>query len=765
MIADRRFGLWGACSLLIAGATAICFREMIFGGRIPVFRDVLDTTLPLGSYIGARLREGSLPQWFPWEGLGEPFIGQLNESTFHPSSWLYAVLSPAGALRLQVLLAYLAGGFGQVLFGRKLGLSFPAAALAAIAFIFSGYALSMSNLIPYLWGMATLPWLGFLASHVCTSERPWPWVAGLSLCWSTVVLAGDSHSALFGGLVALFAAVQAGRIRRLLHCLAAAGIAIALSAVELLPAIDVVRAGPRVAWSDVGMLSSRWALHGYRLPSLLLPRWMPLATTYLFANLRFHDGGVWALSVYPGTPVVGLALVALAGRSRTGLLAAALALLMLWLSAGSGGGLEPAVRRLLPIFNILRYPEKHLGLFTVALPLAAGAGLDWVTEKPRRAVPIAFAAAAAFCALVAGSLPADAALRIWPRLSSTPGDVGWLYDAWRSAFLAAALSLAATAGVLAICRSRPGARWLLTPLIFADLLAANQDVIGLGDASLLEGTPRFCAAARARGAGPSGQRALNVSSRPRRLEEAEDGDVWAAISRNQLLPGANSLCGIAAFGSNRGLSNEPRAVRALLDAPPPAGPATALFGFGFVVRAFPEDRPVPGENVLEAMEVAPGKELLLVERPAAPRAWAAVPHWVPDADAASREVRERGLALVDSPALTGTGPVFAGSGKAGEVRIAQYRPESVVLEARMSRAGAVILNDLAADGWTATLDGKGVPIHPANALVRGVIVPAGDHRIEMSYRLPRLPAGLGVSATALLLCGVLLARTRRMAGA
>ena len=68
MIADRRSAWWGACSLLILGAVTICFREVLFAGRIPVFRDVLDTTLPLGGYIGARLREGALPQWFPYEG-------------------------------------------------------------------------------------------------------------------------------------------------------------------------------------------------------------------------------------------------------------------------------------------------------------------------------------------------------------------------------------------------------------------------------------------------------------------------------------------------------------------------------------------------------------------------------------------------------------------------------------------------------------------------------------------------------------------------
>jgi len=149
-----------ACVLFVLGSWALVFWPVLAGGQVPVFRDILDTTAPLGQYIGTRLREGKLPQWFPYEGLGEPFIGQLNESTFHPASWLYAVLPLTAALRWELLLGYLAAAAGQLLLSRKLGLSATASALAAVVFALSGYPISLSNLLPYLWGMATLPWLG-----------------------------------------------------------------------------------------------------------------------------------------------------------------------------------------------------------------------------------------------------------------------------------------------------------------------------------------------------------------------------------------------------------------------------------------------------------------------------------------------------------------------------------------------------------------------------------------------------------------------------
>lgn len=755
MIPERRFFRAGACILLLLGGWTLFFWPILIDGRVPVFRDILDTTVPLGQYIGARLREGKLPQWFPYEGLGEPFIGQLNESTFHPSSWLYAVLQVAAALRWELLLGYLAAGFGQLLFARKLGLSWTGSALAAVAFTFSGYSISLSNVLPYLWGMATLPWLGWLALHVYTEERPWPWVAAMAICWATIVVAGDSHSSIFGGLVALFAGVHTGRLRRLPLCVLASVMAIGVAAAELLPAIDIVRAGPRTGWDtpeNIRRLSTMWALHPYQLPELVLPNWLPLKTAYLFANFRRHEGGMWALSIYAGTPVVVLALVGLLSRTRLGVLSAALALFGFWLATGSHGGLEPLFRHL-PVFSVLRYPEKHLGIWTVGLPLAAAAGVDWLRARPRLGVPIAFAAVAVACAVAAPLLPADVALRIWPQLAAMPKHVPWLHRAWHDALLAAALSLLLVAVVLVLARRRAPLHFLLPVIVFFDLWSATGSVIGVAPARTLTEPPRFCVAARAQGAGPDGLRAVNVSTRIRKIDEMDAAGNWVGMSLNQLQPAASAMCGIGSIWSYGILSNEPRVVRWAIGRDHlELSPALILYGFGLVVRAFPEDRPVADETVIANLEVIPGEEYLLVKRPAAPRAYAAIPRWAPDLLTARTLVEERGLALVDSPVLIGFGPEQEGSGSAGSVRIAVYEPEHVVLEAQMSRSGAVILNDLAARGWTATVDGEKTPIYRANVLARGVLVPEGSHRIEMRYRLPRLDQGLAVSAGTLLVC-------------
>jgi uncharacterized membrane protein YfhO len=53
------------------------------------------------------------------------------------------------------------------------------------------------------------------------------------------------------------------------------------------------------------------------------------------------------------------------------------------------------------------------------------------------------------------------------------------------------------------------------------------------------------------------------------------------------------------------------------------------------------------------------------------------------------------------------------------------------------------------NGWVATVDGREVPIVPANYAFRAVEVPAGHHTVRLHYRAPGLLIGLFVSAAGL----------------
>jgi uncharacterized membrane protein YfhO len=92
----------------------------------------------------------------------------------------------------------------------------------------------------------------------------------------------------------------------------------------------------------------------------------------------------------------------------------------------------------------------------------------------------------------------------------------------------------------------------------------------------------------------------------------------------------------------------------------------------------------------------------------------------------------------------------------------RYEPERVELRARADRRGLVVLSDVWFPGWKATVDGRDVPIHRVDYLLRGVVVGPGEHKIVMRYQPWSWRIGWIVSLlTALLLLGALWKSARR----
>jgi uncharacterized membrane protein YfhO len=86
----------------------------------------------------------------------------------------------------------------------------------------------------------------------------------------------------------------------------------------------------------------------------------------------------------------------------------------------------------------------------------------------------------------------------------------------------------------------------------------------------------------------------------------------------------------------------------------------------------------------------------------------------------------------------------------------------IEIEAELEAPGLLVLADSYAAGWRAQVDGTPASIRPANFLFRGVLVPAGRHRVRFEYRPRSVTAGATASlgGGALLAVLALLARRR-----
>jgi uncharacterized membrane protein YfhO len=93
----------------------------------------------------------------------------------------------------------------------------------------------------------------------------------------------------------------------------------------------------------------------------------------------------------------------------------------------------------------------------------------------------------------------------------------------------------------------------------------------------------------------------------------------------------------------------------------------------------------------------------------------------------------------------------------------RYEPTHLALETNAPTATVAVVSELFYPGWTATVDGVAQPIYLTNFLLRGVAVPAGQHRIEMQYRAPAARNGALISLCTLLLIILLSVLARRRA--
>ena len=104
---------------------------------------------------------------------------------------------------------------------------------------------------------------------------------------------------------------------------------------------------------------------------------------------------------------------------------------------------------------------------------------------------------------------------------------------------------------------------------------------------------------------------------------------------------------------------------------------------------------------------------------------------------------------------------------AGEVRgggcvikASDFKREVVRAEVSATAPSLVVVAQAYTSSWRAEVDGHPVPLWRANHAYQAVLVPAGEHRVELRYRDRWFQSGALVSALSLVFCVVMVVRRR-----
>lgn len=747
------------------------------GTRVASFAnvDLFTEFYPRHAFAGAALRKGTLPLWDPHQIAGLPFLATLQAGFFYPPNLLYALLPVGTAMgALAVLHLVLAGGFTWAL-AREMGWSRAASLLAGVTFMLGG---STVSLIYHTNAINSAPWLP--AAVWCAwrfgFEPRARWALLLSLVLALQFLAGRDYTFVMTlhvvGLLALFQAAWmlrdkagAGRVARHLGALAAAAaLALALVAVQLLPTLELAGRGDRTLG---GLADAFVEIYG------------PVPPGFFFANLvnpvrgpirREYLGWV-ALACF----VVGFRPW---GGDRATRFASVLAVLALVLSFGSQTPLWAAYRHL-PLGATFRLPDRFVYVFALAVALVAAAGLDRVCSGRRRAPALAILAlGVATFVLVDGPWMAAGVRR-----AAAPWSWFTFYGLGPEHFAAAGRAarwyFLAVATLLALPLWRPRSRGAQAVRLALPLLAGADLAFALSSGVLhpaRDASPALaaapCHARLVEVTGPFG-RHLSIRSRGGWALKDKDGELfgtWAATHYDPLVTRRHALyfAALQEGGTEivRTPWNERSPFMGFLTRWPSAARVRLLDLLGvravLVEAAVAADPALAGllsgtEPALRCAGSGAGgtREVAVLRRDALPRAFVVhAVEEVPGPEAAlarlvAPDFDPRATALVEGDAPAG----FAAGegGAAGEARIETYEARRVIVRGTTSRPGLLVLTDSWDPGWDATRDGEPVAILPTDALFRGVYVPAGEFAVEFRYRPAAFRWGMVLSVLAAVL--------------
>jgi hypothetical protein len=759
----------GRAVAVLAGITLAFYHRLWWPDLVLIKRDAFRFHLPTKHHLIERLSAGELPQWFPYDALGRPFIGGTHTGVFHPFTALYVLLPVPDAYRASTLISCLLGALGAYALGRVLHLSRPGALLAGIAFALAGHAVSMTDHIVYLYSLCALPL--FCLGIEQTLRSRIAWAALPAVVWATVFLVGDVQTGYYYLFIALawcWARAPGSRLHAGLRLMLIGCLAALLAGIQLGPAWAVFAGSDRTQTALLHEQALHWSTHPLRVATVLAApvgeyQDLPDIGRFFFGNPR-RPWSVWAESLYLGVPVVGLAF--LGARQRRDLrVLTLLGTLALVLALGRYGGLYDILYQAVPLWSAFRYPEKLMGVVSFALAMLAGAGLDRVRAGWSR--PAAWIAAAAVCAGAGLGLHTDTA-GMWAAAefgAPAPLARSVTESAAQALLFSAVAALGVGLAVFGARHERLRGAWpvaVIMAIVTLDLARANFAAYHTGPSEAATFAPPLAdtLAAREGVLGPGRFRLISLRDTqyivPDRVHRLLGHDAQAVEGRQTLALLHNAQAHIETVyayfpGARAGL-------------PPSAGlEAAARYNVRYYIghHTHFRDPRLAHARVAELPDF--GLALFHNPVPAKPRAYlsrqperAASPV-DPMVLLARAEFLDGEVDVIETSDLTLPGPATNGS-----ALIERYDPEDVRVRVETPQPAVLILLDAYEQGWTATLDGGAeLPLLRANALVRAVVVPAGTHVVTFSYQTPLLKAGAWASLAGVLLCLGLIVHAQR----
>ena len=777
---------WLIAALLVV-LPLIAYWPVVFGGKVVFWGTPALQFWPWRTFAAQELRAGRMPLWNPYAGAGTPLLANHQSAILYPLNVLFWLLPVERAMGLSLALHAILAGVTMYALARDLGLTRIGSVVAALAFMFSGYMVARGA---FLTEVSALPWLPllWLYGRRLVRRRRLSDLVLLSGAIAVQFLAGHAQTWFYSLVsLALYGLWEGGRAaqeqaaeerspvwewvwRWAVRC-APLGLAViwgvALSAAQFLPTLELSRLAGRAGRSGWEAFALQYSFWPWRLITLLLPDFFghPARGNYWGYATYWEDAGY--IGVLPFVFAL-LAIVAWARWRRAQdapralgsvppfALLVAFALLM---ALGKNTPFYMVFFRHVPGFDTFQAPARWLCIYTPAIALLSGIGIDALRPSHRLTFVCRLAAAGAV-GIAGTTLAAKAFL---PAVEVTFFDplvqFAVLLAATMVLLLWGQVIREGRAPVLGKLQAGAGLwQGVVVLVVAADLVVAGYLFNPAIDPAFYE--PETDTGAFLNADGPQGRTYYLSGPRDdvmwgRYLDFADYGptDVahWRGM-REALLPDMGMVERLPSANTFEPLV-EAR-LYTLLEAIEAMPRETALRVLGTMNVAYLFDpAPNPGLDLAyDAGSVGVYRNPYLL-----PRAYVVCRAQVvasPEealAALASPDFDPLQTAILEHPAQTGAGagsPQGASCGSS-QAMLLPSPSNQATIRAVLSQPGYLVLADTFYPGWVAYVDDQRVETLRANYAFRAVALGAGEHEVGFQYRPQSFVAGLACSTFAL----------------
>ena len=360
-------------ALLLSLLIFATFPQVLLGTQTFFYRDYGALAYPAVAHHHQRFWHGEVPLWNPLNHCGVPFLAQWGTMVLYPPSLIYLLLPLPWSLGLFDLAHFFFGGLGMYFLANRWVQNRFAAGLAGLVYTFNGLNLSSLMWPNHQIALGWLPWV------VLLTERAWR-DGGKALLAAAVggamqMLSGVPETVLLtwlflaGLFLSEWITARTARGTMAVRVLAVVLLITGLTAIQLLPFADLLAHSQR----DRGYGDNESAMPGWGWANFLAPLFNCYRVTQ---GLFFQIGQEFYSSYYLGAGTVVLALLGLHNhKSRRVRVLLAFTALGLALAPGDNSFVFAGLKKAIPLVGVARYPVKFLVWVGFAVPLLAAFGI------------------------------------------------------------------------------------------------------------------------------------------------------------------------------------------------------------------------------------------------------------------------------------------------------------------------------------------------------------------------------------------------------